>query len=118
MAKLVQNKEDRASMSPTQKHKGCNAGSFNEHLNKEIRWQDLNFTFNRFWSSPDELPLRNVIGVVLNNPTHDDLKILCEYFGVEIVRNAYAVMCNKNEQGQAKRDNLSHFNRYHEHADN
>lgn len=37
-------------------------------LSTQVRHQDLSLSFNRFWSSPPELPLRNVIGVVLTMP--------------------------------------------------
>ena len=67
------------------------------NLDKLISYQDLEFERNRFWSSPKELPVRNIIGVVLNNPTLSDVHVLTDAFGLQTVRHAFEVMIKKEE---------------------
>lgn len=61
-------------------------------IDRLVDVDSLEFNVNRFWSSPKFLPLGNVIGVVLNSPTHADLAILCDRFGVKIVKYVLSIL--------------------------
>ena len=67
------------------------------NLDKLISYQDLKFERNRFWSSPKALPVRNIIGVVLSNPTLNDVHVLTDAFGLQTVRHAFEDMIKKEE---------------------
>jgi hypothetical protein len=55
------------------------------------------FEFNRFWSSPEELPVKNIISVVLANPTMNDVKLVCKRYGIYVVRSIFNIMVKRNE---------------------
>ncbi|VAW56965.1 hypothetical protein MNBD_GAMMA07-2573 [hydrothermal vent metagenome] len=65
-------------------------------IDKLVDIDSFEFNVNRFWSSPKFLPLGNVIGVVLNAPTHDDLAILCDRFGVKVVKYVLSILKKDN----------------------
>jgi hypothetical protein len=75
--------------------------------NMQARHRDLNFSRNRLWSSPPELPLRNVIAVVLANPSFGDVCILCDKFGFETVKNAFQSMVERGEFTKNKKRSVT-----------
>ena len=54
-----------------------------------IRLSDINFEYNRFWSSPDYLPVINIITIVLKRPSIDDIILLVRNFGLDEVRQVF-----------------------------
>jgi hypothetical protein len=85
-------------------------------INRLVDVDSLEFNVNRFWSSPKSLPLGNVIGVVLNSPTHDDLAILCDRFGVKVVKYVLSIL-KKDDALQSGQVHFTHqFLSDYEHA--
>lgn len=76
-------------------------------IDKLVDIDSLEFNVNRFWSSPKSLPLGNVIGVVLNSPTPGDLAILCDRFGIKVVKYVLCIL-KKNDALQQGQIHFAH----------
>lgn len=89
----------------------------NMDLDTKINITQYNFEINRFWSSPEELPLKNVIGVIANKPTLKDIALICSEFGINTVKEVLSIMIRNHELGaaQVKRSNqyIKEFENHH-----
>jgi len=61
----------------------------------------LQLSKNRFWSSGDELPLVRYIARVLADPVVDDLMILKNEFGLEILLSTWDQLKERDEVAES-----------------
>lgn len=62
-----------------------------------VKHKELFFFIKRFWSSPNEIPLKNIITIVLSKPSREDMILLCDLYGLETVQTVFDNMLSTED---------------------